>query len=76
MSKEPLAFSTVSIGISQLLTDENGFFYYQSKDSIVHLSVSHIGYYDYTDSLIAKNKINIGLISSVGNVELCKDMPL
>ena len=65
ISKEPLPFSSVSIGISQILTDENGFFYYQTKDSVVVFSVSHVGYYDYSDSINGNDEINIGLIPSI-----------
>jgi hypothetical protein len=65
LSKEPLPFSSVSIGISQVLTDENGFFNYQTKDSIVVFSISHVGYYDYTDSINGNDEFKIGLIPSV-----------
>lgn len=43
-SQEPLAYALLQIGRSQLFTDEHGYFSHQSRQTILRLQASHLGY--------------------------------
>ncbi|MCH2043531.1 MAG: carboxypeptidase-like regulatory domain-containing protein [Saprospiraceae bacterium] len=65
-TKEPLPFSTVTLGQYQFFTDENGSFNYTTEDSVLNVGVSYVGYKNL-DSTV-RNHSNIQLaVSTAGN---------
>jgi outer membrane cobalamin receptor len=68
-SREPLPFSNLQIHNAHLISDVNGFFSYQSKDSLVSISVSHLGYHLYHNKITPSNSHKINLIPSITKIE-------
>ena len=64
-NRTALPFSTVSLGYTQLLTDENGQFSLHTKDSVLPLSVGHLGYYQYSDSAFRSGTKVIAMLPSL-----------
>ena len=68
-SREPLPFSNVQIHTAHLISDVNGFFSYESKDSLVSISVSHLGYHFYHSKITANNAHKINLTPAVTEIK-------
>ncbi|MCH2021623.1 MAG: TonB-dependent receptor [Saprospiraceae bacterium] len=68
-TKEPLPFSSISIGISQLTTDESGFFNYKCSDSVVNVRIEHLGYNNFQGPISSSEVNKIGLRPSVNELQ-------
>lgn len=68
-NREPLPFSTIQIHTAHLTSDVNGFFSYESKDSLVAISISHLGYHLYHSKITAHKAHKINLIPAVTEIK-------
>lgn len=65
-TKEKLPYAFVQINDTPIETDENGYFMFQSKDSVFNIHVAHIGYTTYQKiSSTTSNLLKIALTPNV-----------
>ena len=64
-TQEPLPFSNLQVQGKPLVSDANGSFTYQCRDSMVEVWVSHLGYFQYQTTLTAKEEHTIVLKASI-----------
>jgi len=68
-NKEPLPFAHVCVQNSWLSTDANGYFSYRTKDSLVHICVSHLGYYIFDSTLSSLHNHQLALHPAITNLQ-------